>query len=147
MPAPKRASANSISDLLTSFHLPHFSVDHMASVNRRNFEAATATIQLALESWQTVFHRQINVITQSAAEGTIGLRELLSPGAPEEKLAQQADFFKSTFEKGLSNLREVSEILVESSTEATDVLAKSVTESLAEFKGTLTKAEPKQARA
>jgi phasin family protein len=89
----------------------------------------------------------MDVLTQSATEGSTGLKELLSPGAPQEKLAQHADFFKSSFEKGLSNLREVSDILVKSNSEATDLLAKSVGESLAEFKAALPTATAETGRA
>jgi phasin family protein len=147
MPSKKVVQASDFSKLFTSFPLSDFPVDQLASAQRRNFETATAVAQLAVDSWQTVFRRQIDVFTQSATEGSTGLKELMSPGAPQEKLAQHADFFKSSFEKGLSNFREFSDILVKSSTEATDLLAKSVNESLAEFKGSLTKAEAEPARA
>jgi phasin family protein len=147
MPSQKTTPPSDFSKIFTPFPLSGFPVDQFAFMQRRNFETATAVIQLAVESWQTVFRRQIDVITQSATEGSTGLQELLSPGAPNEKLAQHADHFKSSFENGLSNLREVSDILVKSSSEATDLLAKSVSESLAEFKGSLAKAGAEPARA
>jgi phasin family protein len=147
MPSQKTTPPSDFSKIFTSFPLSGFPVDQLALAQRRNFETATAVVQLTVDSWQTVFRRQIDVFTQSATEGSTGLQELMSPGAPQEKLVQHAEFFKSSFEKGLSNLREFSDILVKSSTEATDLLAKSVSESLAEFKGSLTKAETEQARA
>ena len=147
MPSPKKTSPTDFSKIFTTFPLSGFPVDQLTFAQRRNFETATAVAQLAVDSWQAVFRRQIDVITQSAAEGSTGLQELLSPGAPHEKLAQHADFLKSSFEKGLSNVREVSDILVKSSGEATNLLAKSVSESLAEFKGALAKVEAEPARA
>jgi phasin family protein len=147
MPSPKTTPPSDFSRIFTAFPLSGFPVDQLAFTQRRNFDTATAVVQLAVDSWQTVFRRQIDVITQSATEGSTGLQELLSPGAPHEKLAQHADFFKSSFEKGLSNLHEVSDILVKSSNEATDLLAKNVSESLAEFKGALAKAEAEPSRA
>ena len=147
MPSPKTTTPNDFSKIFAPFALPGFPVDQLSVAQRRNFETASAVIQLAVDSWQTVFRRQMDVFTQSATEGSTGLKELLSPGAPQEKLAQHADFFKSSFEKGLSNLREVSDILVKSSSEATDLLAKSVSENLAEFKGSFAKAEAAPSRA
>src|SRR5579859_1418744 len=139
MPSPKTTSPGDLSKILTSFPFAGFPLDQLAVTQRRNVETATAVVQLTVDSWQTVFRRQLDIFTQSATEGSTGLKELLSPGAPQEKLAQQADFFKSSFEKGLSNFREVSDIFVKSSSEASDLLAKSVSESLAGFKGSLAK--------
>ena len=139
MPDPITTVSGDLSKLFTVFPLSGLPVDQLAFAQRRNLETATAVVQLAIASWQTVFRRQIDVITQTATEGSTGLQELLSPGAPQDKLAQHADFFKSSFEKGLSNLREVSDIFVKSSNEAADLVAKSVGESLTEFKGSLAK--------
>jgi phasin family protein len=147
MPSQKASPPSDFSKIFTSFPLSGFPVDQLSVAQRRNFETASAVIQLAVDSWQTVFRRQMDVLTQSATEGSTGLKELLSPGAPQEKLAQHADFFKSSFEKGLSNLREVSDILVKSSSEATDLVAKSVSESLAEFTAALPKTAAETGRA
>ena len=140
MPSQKTTPPSDFSKIAMAFPLPGFPIDQLAIVQRRNFDTATSIIQLAADSWQTVSRRQIDMITQSAIEVSTGLQELLSPSAPSEKLVGHADFLKSSFEKGLSNFREVSDILVKSSNEATDLLAKNVSESLTEFKGALAKA-------
>lgn len=146
MPSPKTAPPRDLPKIFAPFPPAGFPLDQLAVTQRRNIEAATAIVQLTVDSWQTVFRRQLDIFTQSATEGSTELQELLSPGAPEEKLAQHADFFKSSFKKGLSNFREVSDILVKSSSEATDLLAKSVGESLAELKGSFVKYEAEPAR-
>jgi phasin family protein len=133
LPIQKSKDTNGFSQIFPQFSMPGIPVDQLASVSRRNIEALTTVAQVAADSFQAVLRRQVEIFTQSAAEGSSGLQHLWSPGAPEEKLAQHADFVKSSFEKGLANFREVSEILVKSSAEASDVLAKRVTESLAEM--------------
>jgi len=146
MPSPKTTPPGDLSKIFTSLPFAGFPLDQLAVSQRRNVEMATAVVQLTVDSWQAVFRRQLDIFTQSATEGSAGLQELLSPGAPQEKLVQHADFFKSSLKKGLANFREVSDILVKSSSEATDLLAKSVGESLVEFKGALTKYEAEPAR-
>jgi len=69
-----------------------------------------------------------------AQDSANGVQQLVSAGAPKEKIALQADLAKAGFEKGLTNLREVSDILVKTNADAGDLLAKSVGESLTEVK-------------
>jgi len=140
MPAQKTAQFNDFSKYFTAFQVPGFPADQLVAAQRRNFEAVAAATQVTVDSFQTVFRRQVEILTQLASEGPDGLRSLLEPAAPEEKLAQQADFVKSTFEKGVSNFREMSDILVKSSTEAANLLAKRVTEGFGELKGATAKA-------
>jgi phasin family protein len=142
MPAQSAAQLTDLTKVLTQFAASGFPTDHVASVQRRNFEAVAAATQVTAESWLTVYRRQVEIFTEAAVEGTNGLQHFWSPAAPDEKLAQHADVLKVTFEKGLTNLREVSQILTKANAEATDLLAKRVTESLAELKGIVAKTQP-----
>jgi phasin family protein len=142
MPAQSTAQPTDFAKVFTQFAASGFPVDHVASAQRRNFEAVVVATQVTAESWLTVYRRQVEIFTQAAVEGTNELQHLLSPGAPEEKIAQHADVLKVTFEKGLTNLREVSQILTKANAEATDVLSKRVTEGLAEMKGIVAKTPP-----
>jgi phasin family protein len=142
MPAQTTAQPTDFTKVFTQFATSGFPTDHVVLAQRRNFEAVVAATQVTAESWLTVYRRQVEIFTQAAVEGTNELQHLLSPGAPEEKLAQHADVLKVTFEKGLTNLREVSQILTKANTEATDVLSKRVTESLTEMKGIVAKTQP-----
>jgi phasin family protein len=70
-------------------------------------------------------------------ESSTVLRELMSQGAPEQKIAQQTEVVKTAFEKALANLRELTEMVAKSNTEAADVLTKRIGESLTELKTSL----------
>jgi phasin family protein len=135
MAVQKAVQSNDIAKLFSSFAVPGFPFDQLVSIQRRNFEAATTAVQIAADSWHAMFRRQQEVFGQAAEEGSKRLRDLFAPGAPDEKLAQHADFVKSAVEKGLTNFREVSDILVKSSVGATEVLAKRATEGLTELSG------------
>jgi phasin family protein len=142
MPAQSTVQPTDFTKVFTQFAASGFPVDHVASAQRRNFEAVAAATQIAAESLLAAYMRQVEIFTQAAVEGTNGLQQLWSPAAPEEKLAQHADALKATIEKGLTNLREVSQILTKANAEATDLLAKRVTESLTEMKGIVAKVPP-----
>jgi phasin family protein len=128
-------------NLFTSFPIQVLPVDHIVSVQRRNVEAVAAATRIAAESWLTIYRRQVEILTQTATEGANGLRHLWSPGAPDEKFAQHADAVKTSFEKGVSNLREASGILTKANAEVGDLVAKRVTESLTEMKDAVAKAK------
>jgi phasin family protein len=142
MPAQSTAQPTDFTKVFTQFVASGFPADQVTSAQRRNLEAVVVATQVTAESWLTVYRRQVEIFTEAAVEGTNGLQHLWSPGAPEEKIAQHADALKVTFEKGFTNLREVSQILTKANAEATDVLSKRVTESLTEMKGIVAKTQP-----
>jgi len=142
MPSPSPATPTDFTKLFPPFLTSAFPTDRVASAQRRNFEAVAAATQVAAESWLTIYRRQVEIVTQAAVEGAHEIQDLWSPGAADEKLAHQADAVKANFEKGIANLREVSDILAKANAEATDMLAKRVTESLTELKGAVEKKPP-----
>ncbi|HEV7369851.1 phasin family protein [Arenibaculum sp.] len=129
-----------ISKFAGEFKVPGIDVDQMLAAQRKNVEALTAAQQLAFEGLQAVFRRQGEIVRQSVEQtGTI-MTELLAPGAPEEKVAKNAELTKAAFEKALSNAKELSELVAKSNAEAANVLNKRFTESLDELKTAVQKA-------
>ena len=106
----------------------------MATEFRMPGEALSAANQLALEGVQAVMRRQAEIVRQMMDEARGIMTEMMSVGAPEEKVAKQADLFKTTFEKTVANMKELSEMIAKSNTEAAETLAKRVSESLEEMK-------------
>jgi phasin family protein len=52
----------------------------------------------------------------------------------EDRLSKQADFSKTALEKGISNARDISDLVAKANTEAFNVLTRRVTESLEEIR-------------
>ena len=129
--------ANDFTKMFSEFKMPGFDVESLMTTQRRNIEAMTAASQLAVEGVQAVFRRQTEIIRQSVEESTAALKDVMTAGAPEQKIAQQTDLVKATFERALGNLRELTEMAAKSNTEATDVLTKRIGESLTELKTSL----------
>ena len=127
------------SKLFTPFPAMAFGVEDFIASQQKNYDAFAKATQLTAESWSMLFNRQAELARKAAEDGSNTVRQLFSGTAPREKLAQQADLVKDSFEKGVANFREVSHLIVKANTEATDVLAKRVTEGLAEIKGAVAK--------
>lgn len=130
-----------LTKLLGDFKVPGVDFESIIASQRKNIEAVTAANQLAVEGLQAVLRRQSEIIRQSIEEASSLVGDLTSVSAPEEKAAKQADLVKSAFEKALANIKELSEIVAKSNSEAAEVLTKRVSESLEEVKAAIAKAK------
>ena len=122
------------SKVLGEIKMPGVDVESILATQRKNIEAVTAANQLAIEGLQAVLRRQAEILRQSLEAAGTAATEVISAGTPEEKATKQAELLKTAFEKSLSNVRELAEMVAKSNTEAADVLAKRVSESLEEVK-------------
>jgi phasin family protein len=123
--------------MFSEFKIPGFDMQGLMATQRRNIEAVTTANQLAIEGVQAVMRRQSEILRQMVEESSTVLRDMMATGAPEQKIAQQTEVVKTAFEKALGNLRELTEMVAKSNTEAADVLTKRVGESLTELKSSL----------
>jgi phasin family protein len=128
---------NDFTKMFSEFKIPGFDMQSLVATQRRNIEAVNTANQLAVEGIQAVFRRQTEIMKSMVEESSTVLRDLMAQGAPEQKIAQQTELVKTAFEKALSNLRELTEMVAKSNTEAADVLTKRIGESLTELKGSL----------
>ncbi len=120
--------------MFSEFRIPGLDMEALIATQRRNIEAVTAANQLAVEGVQAVIRRQTEIMRQIVEESSTTLREMMVAGAPEQKIAHQTDLVKTAFEKALANLRELTEMVAKSNSEAADVLTKRIGESLTELK-------------
>jgi phasin family protein len=123
-----------VTKVMADFRMPTVDVDAVVASQRKTIEAFTQANQLAVEGVQAVARRQVEIARQSVEEFTSLVRELTQPGTPEDKLAKQADAMKLALEKGVSNARELAELVTKANTEAFNVLNKRVAEGLDEVR-------------
>lgn len=116
------------------FNFPGFDVEALLTTQRKNVEALTQANQLAVEGVQAVARRQLELAKQAVEEASTLLREIAQPGAPEERLAKNAELAKQAFEKSLVHARELADLVSKANSEAFDVITKRVTESFDEFR-------------
>ncbi|UUX51256.1 TIGR01841 family phasin [Nisaea acidiphila] len=119
--------------IMTDFKMPGIDADALMNAQQKNIEAITNANQLAAEGMQAIGKRQAELFQQAVEESQKALGDLMSQGAPEDRVAKQAEAVKKTIEQTVSNMREISEMLAKSNQEAFDVLNKRITESLDEL--------------
>lgn len=134
-----KASGNPFLDMdfakmMSEYKMPGLDMEGVMAAQRRNIEALSSANQLAMEGMQAVMRRQAEILRQMMEESRHMMTDLMAQGAPEEKVSRQADYVKAAFEKTLANMKELTEMLAKSNTEAADKLARRVSESLDELK-------------
>lgn len=120
--------------VMADFRVPGIDVESVVASQRKNIEAFTQANQLAVEGFQAVARRQVEIARQAFEEFSSVVKEFTSPGSPEDRIAKQAEYSKQALEKSVANARELGEIVSKANTEAFAVLNKRVTESLDEVR-------------
>jgi len=130
-----------VSKLLAEYKVPGVDMGAVLEAQRRNIEALTAANQVAFEGIQTVLRRQAEILRQTMEQSSSMVNELMAAGAPEDKIAKQTEIAKQAFEKALSNMKELVEMVARSNSDAAELLSKRVSESLDELKAAVQKAK------
>ena len=123
-----------MSKMFADLKLPKVDMDAVMATQRKNIEALTSANKLAFEGMQAIARRQADVMRQMMEEMSGMISDMMAAGSPEEKVARQAELAKQTFEKILSNMKELAEMLSKSNSEAATVINARISESLDELK-------------
>ena len=133
----KTESKNGFFDVAKAFgdfRVPGIDVDAIVAAQRKNFEALTQVNQFAVEGLRTVAKRQAEIAQQTIEEASALVRDWTQPGAPEERLASTVEAAKQAFEKGVANVRELTELTTKASGDVFSVIARRVSEGFDEVR-------------
>lgn len=104
------------------------------AANRRNMEAFTAANRIAMEGAQAVARRNMEIMQQSIAELTEAMKSLAEIDGPQAKAAKHAEMLKQAYERAVSNMQELRDLIQQSNAEALTLLNKRFAEALDEVK-------------
>ena len=110
------------------------------AANRRNLETLTAANRVALEGAQAVARRHMEMMQSSMGELTEAMKALASTDAPQAKAARQAELLKQAYQHAVAHLKELSDLIRQSNTEALALLNKRFAEAMDEVKALAEKA-------
>lgn len=129
-----------VSKMMQDLKVPGIDVNALMEAQRKNIEAVTAANKAAIDGMQSVAKRQAEIMAQSFGEVSNLAQEFsASANNPQEMGTKQAEIIKQAFDKALSNMRELAEMVSKTNTEAFEVMNKRFTESLEELKGLMGK--------
>ena len=76
----------------------------------------------------------MEIVQQSMSELTEGMRQIASPDSPQSKAAKQAEMLKSSYERAVSHMQELSDLIQRANGEALSVLHKRFAEAMDEVR-------------
>jgi phasin family protein len=135
MAKPPTSNANGLFDLAKmfgDFRLPGVGVEDVLMSQRKHFEALTQANQLTLECARTVTQRQAEIMQQVFAEGSALFQLWMQPAAPQERLVKNIEVVRRTFEKSVTDAREIAELVMKANSDAFDLLGKRAAEAFDE---------------
>jgi phasin family protein len=112
----------------------------LMAAHRRNMEALSAANRMALEGAQAVARRHMEIMQSTMSELSEHVREIASTDTPQLKAAKQAELIKKSYERAVTNIRELSDLIQRSNGEALTLLNERFTEAMEEVKQLLEKA-------
>ena len=121
--------------LAEQFKFPGVDTTALIESQQRNIEAITQANQVAFAGVQAIMQRQAEILSKTMDETAKAVQAFSKTGKPEDIWAKQADLLKDTYEHGLSDLRELTELSTKANSQAADLLTHRVTDGLDELKG------------
>jgi phasin family protein len=121
--------------LLSEMKLPAVpDMQALSDASRRNIEALTAANRVALEGAQAVARRHMEIMQQAVTEMSEGMKALNSADTPQAKTAKQAELVKQGYQRAVTNLQELSDLIQRSNSEALNLLSRRFAEAMDELK-------------
>jgi phasin family protein len=109
-------------------------MDAFVAASKRNMETLAAANRVALEGAQAVARRHMEIVQQNMTELTEAVRSLSTAEAPQAKAAKQAELMKLGYERAVANIKEISDLIQQSNSEALKLLNQRFTEAMDEVK-------------
>ena len=120
--------------MMGDFKVPGLDMEKLMSAQQKNIEAISSANKLAVENAQQVFQRQQEIMRGSMEEFLAMSKDMMSQGAPDQKIAKQTELFKETMDKAMANMKEIAELMAKSNADIANVLNARMTETMEEFK-------------
>ncbi|MDB5403012.1 MAG: hypothetical protein QOD93_3187 [Acetobacteraceae bacterium] len=134
-PPKSMADFGDFGKLFADMKLPAVpNMEALITASRRNMETLTAANKVALEGAQAVARRHMEIMQQSMAELTDAVRAMSSVEAPQAKAAKQAELLKQAYERAVSNMKEIGDLIQHSNAEAVKLLNARFVEAMDEVK-------------
>ncbi len=109
-------------------------MEAILAVQRRNMETLSAANRVALEGAQAVARRHMEMVQQTMSDMTDGMRQLATPESPQARAAKQAEMLKQGYERAVTHMRELADLIQQSNGEALGLLNQRFAEAVDEVK-------------
>jgi phasin family protein len=122
-----------LSRRLSEFKIPEIDWQEVMAAQQRNWEALGQANKIWLEGTQKVLRREVEILQTALADAAEASKDIMKEGDQRAAAEKRLDLAKSSFEKALRNIRELSEAASQANQEALDVIQKRAIEGFDEL--------------
>lgn len=109
-------------------------MDAFLQAQRRNMEVLSNANRVALEGAQAVARRHMEIMQQTMQEVTETMRDMATADSPQAKAAKQTELMKTAYERAVSHMKELADLIQRSNGEALNMLNHRFAEAMDEVK-------------
>ena len=128
-----------LSKLASQYKVPGLDNNAWLASQRGMIEAIASANQQVMANLQGLFQRQVEMLQEMMESASKAFQDMAkSGGQPQDVLTKQAEFYRTSFEKGLANMRELTELTTRSCFESMNTLGNRVASQLEQMKSAAT---------
>ena len=109
-------------------------MEALLAANRKNLETLTAANRVALEGAQAVARRHMEIVQSSMTEFTEAMKEVAAADAPQAKAVKQAELLKQAYQRAVTHMKELGDLIQQSNQEALGLINQRFAEAMDEVK-------------
>jgi phasin family protein len=123
-----------ISKRLSEFKIPEFDWQGLMAAHQKNWEALGQANKAWFEGAQKVVRREVDILQTALADAAEASKDMMKEGDARAAAEKRLDLAKSSFERAIHNIRDLSETASRANQEALDVIQKRAIEGFDEIK-------------
>lgn len=123
-----------LSKRLSELKIPEIDWQELLAAQQKNWAALGEANKVWLEGTQKVVKREVEILQNALADAAEASKDMLKEGDARAAAEKRLELAKSSFEKAISNIRELSEAASRANQDALAVIQKRALEGLDEIK-------------
>lgn len=125
---------NDLSRRLGELKFPEIDWQELMAAQQKNWAALGQANKVWLEGTQKVVQREVEILQSALAEAAEASRDMMKEGDARVAAEKRLEIAKSSFEKAISNIREISEAATRANRDALEVIQKRAIEGFDEIR-------------
>jgi phasin family protein len=117
----------------SEFGLPKVDLDQLIEAHRKTLDALDRSAQVAVAGTKLLADKQREIVESTFREAAAMAHDFKPTGDPKEILAKQTAFTKKALESAVQNTRDIAELAIKTTADATTIIRDRLRESLSEF--------------
>jgi len=129
-------------EFLGKLRLPNLDTTALIETQSKNVQVLTDANRAILESTQSLFQRQTEMVRQVLEEASEAVKSLAGSDNPQEAAEKEIKLIEDSVSKALANFSEISELVRKTQDETTKLVTDRFNESLNELRASIAKLKP-----